>query len=298
MNSEQPLCHNISEQALPLSPGTETATDLAVERASELVMRLVKLKGGESVPFLAEEFADMLGIEVKKEDLGIDSPRLRPLGALLLRRPNGYVIKVNSSQSWVRQNYSCAHEIGHVILDEMERVVPTNDTEFRMSGSDVSREAKERLCEAVAAELLMPQWIFQKYLSCWGASVTSAEWLAHTFKVSIPAAAIRVAELSEEPCMVIRWKRLPRGRTKVLEADWCFGPGKEKHNGYYGPVVARVRYPSSLFKAYEGELPVKSTKLFRLGSIKKPLHLESKGFLTGDNRYVISLAFPERQKTS
>lgn len=291
MNGEQVLSHNISEQASRLSADSETIAELVIERARELVRRLITLKGGERVPFLAEEFADMLGIEVKRADLG-------DLDALLMRQPNGYVIKVHSTQSRVRQNYSCAHEIGHVILDEMERVVPTNDTEFRMSGSDVSKKAKEHLCQAVAAELLMPEWIFQKYLSRWGASVTSTEWLAHTFKVSIPAAAIRVAELSEEPCIVIRWKRLPRGRTKVLETDWCFGPGRERDNGYYGPVVARARYPSSLFKAYEGELPVKSTKLFRLGNIKKNCHMESRGFGGGEMRYVISLAFPERQKTS
>ncbi|GAI57925.1 unnamed protein product [marine sediment metagenome] len=64
------------------------------------------------------------------------------------------------------------------------------------------------------------------------------------------------------------------------------------------PVHTIARNTSSLYKAYQDDSPVKSLKLFKLDTVTKRLPMESKGFGRGENRRVISLAFPDRMKES
>lgn len=278
-----------SSQAGPLLPGLGGASDLIVKRAKDLVKRLIEQRGREEPPFFAEEFARLQGIKrIEKTDLG-------QLDALLLRLHDGYIIKINQNHPPVRQNFSCAHEISHILLDELAQHPPMGNAEFRTLTPNIGEKDKERLCHAAAAELLMPESIFSKYLSRFGASVSSIEWLAHTFKVSIPAAAIRIAEVSEKPCIAIRWKRWQRARSKGFWLDWCVGPGRKPGDrGYYILENRYVRDPSSLLTAYESNSPVRSFKSFQLGNFKKRCYVESKGFGYDNTRHVISLVFPDR----
>jgi len=67
---------------------------------------------------------------------------------------------------------------------------------------DRFERARETLCDAAAAELLMPELVFRKYLSTFGISIGSVELLANAFKVSLQSAARRMAEVSVKPCVV------------------------------------------------------------------------------------------------
>ncbi len=263
----------------PVSPLTltwEDATNFMVRRARQLVNELVKQRGREEPPFLAEELAHLQGIKEieRKTDLG-------KIDALLIKQKDGYIIKVNVNSPSTRQNYSCAHEIGHIFLHELERVPPSNNEEFRRDVSNVFSNNKERLCQIAAAELLMPESVFKKYLSRFGVSVSSIEWLAHIFRVSPAATAIRIAEVSLEPCIAILWTRCQKTRSKGFIA---------KHMGK--PIYTRD--PSAMFKAYQTDSAVKSFKSFDIGIIKKRCAMESKGFGHGKKRHVISLVLPDR----
>ena len=267
-----------TNQVSPLSVNLQEAKQLVIERARELVNRLVERRGGEEPPFLAEEFAPLQGVKkIVKADLGEQS-------ALLLRLSDGYIIKVNAKHSQVRQNFSCAHEIGHTFLHELEQKARTGSAEFRMAVAQVSEQAKERLCDAAAAELLMPESIFKEYLSHFKLSVNAIERLAYTFRVSIPAAAIRVAEVSVAPCLAIKWNRWQRSRSKGFLRDWTKEPARRTY----------VRDPSALLKAYESNDTVKSFKSFEIGNVRKRCLMESKGFGHDKTRYVLSLVFPDR----
>ena len=261
--------------ALPLT--LEDATSFVIQRARELVNELVKQRGQEEPPFLAEELAPLQGIkEIVKTDLKTD---LGEIDALLIRHQDGYIIKVNANQHPVRQNFSCAHEIGHTFLHELNRPLSLDDDEFRMASANIVDKAKERLCQIAAAELLMPGAVFKKYLAGFGVSVNSIERLANTFRVSIPSTAIRIAEVSMEPCIAFLWKPWQKTRSKGFIA---------KHMGK--PIY--IRNPSPLLKAYETDRPIKSFKSFEINNIKKRCLMESKGFGRGKTRYVISLVFP------
>jgi len=278
---------------VPVSLDLEQATSLIVERARQLVNELVEERGHAKPPFLAAEYARLLGIKkIEKADLA-------EVSAVLLRFHDGYVIKVNKNHNLGRQNFSCAHEIGHVLLSELNLEPCIEEVEFRtfnpQAHAMARARARERLCDAAAAELLMPEMVFKKYLSTFGASIKSLEWLANIFKVSIRAAAFRIAEVSVEPTIALVWRLQPGTKTKALGLSRRVGPGKKfRGKANYMPVHTLVRHTSTLYKAYQYDDPVRCHKLFRLDAGVKRLAVESKGFGRGEMRHVISLAFPDR----
>ena len=276
-----------------MSLNFEEATSLIIERARQLVNRLVEDRGHDKPPFLPEEFIRFQGIErIEKADLANTS-------AVLLRFQDGYVIKVNQKHSLARQNFSCTHEIGHLLLGELKLERYIQSIEYRTFDPQGEREsraaARERLCDAAATELLMPELIFGKHLSGFGVSVESIERLANIFRASRPSVAIRIAEVSVEPCLALLWQPRPKNRPKGFRLTWCLGPGRNSRGkDYYMPQHTYVRPPSTLHKAYQGDSPARSYKLFKVDNAVKRLPVESKGFGRGETRYVVSLAFLNR----
>ncbi len=272
---------------------SEQATSLIIERARQLVNQLIEDRGHDKPPFLPEEFIRFQGIErIEKADLGNTS-------AVLLRFQDGYVIKVNQKHSLARQNFSCAHEIGHTVFSELKLEPYIQSIEYRtfnpQARDRIRVTARERLCDAAAAELLMPESVFGKYLSGFGVSVHSIERLANIFRVSIQAVARRIAEVSPQPCLSLLWQPWPKSKPKGLRLARCIGPGRNSRDtAKYMPVHALVKYPSKLHKAYQTNSPTKSFRKFKIDNTSKRLPVESKGFGYGENRYVISLAFLDR----
>jgi Zn-dependent peptidase ImmA (M78 family) len=281
-----------ASQLASVSLNSEQAASLIAERAKQLVTQLIEKRGHGRPPFLPEEFARLQGVKIVKADLGETS-------AVLLRLHDGYTIKLNEKHNPARQNFSCAHEIGHILFSELKLEQYIRTIEYRTfnpQGEQKARaKARERLCDIAATELLTPEHIFRKYLSGFGVSIHVIERLADIFRVSIRAAARRIAEVSVEPCIALLWQPWLRNRPKGLRLTWCAGPGrKSSGKSYYMPVHTYVRPPSTLHKAYEDDRPVKSFKLFNVDTAIKRCPMESKGFGRGETRYVISLAFPDR----
>ncbi len=264
----------------------EDAMNLVIGRAKELVSCLIKERGHAKPPFLPQEFARLTGIkQIIKADLGKTS-------AVLLRLGDGHVIKVNQNHNLTRQNFSCAHEIGHNLLRELKMELNTENIEYRtfdpQAPGRIVAKARERLCDIVATELLMPEPIFKRYLLGFGVSVDSIGLLSNIFKASIPTVAIRIEEVSPEPCVTLQWKLWQRRGYKSLRLS------RPRRKANCMPVHAQAKPGSALFKAYESESIVKCHKLFKFGTEVKRLHMESKGFGYGENRRVYSLAFLER----
>ena len=287
---------DFNNQSSPVSLSLEEANSLIMERARQFVNQLIDKRGNEKPPFSPEEYASLQGIKkIVREDLG-------KVSGMLLRFHDGHVIKVNQKHNLARQNFSCAHEIAHNLLRELKITLDTENISYRTfnpqaHGRAISKtisRARECLCDAVATELLMPERVFRKYLSNFGVSIHVVERLADIFRVSIRAATRRVAEMSEEPCIALFWQ--PQNTiSRALKLAWCAGPGiTSTWKASYVPVHTRIRYPSTLYKAYENESSVKSYKLFKHGNIIKRFPMESKGFGRGETRYVVSLAFLDR----
>ena len=274
-----------------MSINLETAQKLIIERAGQLVKRLIDRRGHDVPPFLSEEFAKLIGVQrVEKTELGKTS-------GILIRLHEGSIIKINRSHNQARQNFSCAHEIAHMLYSELKLENYINTIEHRTYNPPAQQKARararERLCDIAATELLMPEQVFIKHLSAFGTSIHSIERMADIFQVSIQSAARRVAEVSIEPCITIMWKLLPHTRMFLMVS--CEGPGiRLTGKSSYMPVHTNIKYPSILHKAFEQDCPVKCYKSFKIGADVKRFPMESKGFGRGENRYVVSLAYPER----
>ena len=290
MSTKRIADRGLVSQSVPVSSNLEHATSLIIERAGQLVHQLVEDRGHDKPPFLSQEFARLQGIKrIVKADMG-------KIGAVLIRVHDSFVIKVNQKHNLTRQNFSCAHEIGHLLFSDLKLERYIKHIEYRTFNPQGEQEARararERLCDAAATELLMPESVFRKYLSGFGVSIHSIEMLANIFRVSIRATAWRVAEVSVEPCIALLWQPWGKSKPKGLRFMWCVGPGREpRGKANYMPVHTLVRYPSKLHRAYEHDSPVKSFKLFKVDNVVKRLPMESKGFGHSDTRRVISLAF-------
>ena len=265
----------------------EQATTLIIEHAKQLVNRVIESRGNNKPPFSPTEYAKLKGIKsIVRADLGKAS-------GLLLRFHDGPVIKVNKNQNLARQNFSCAHEIGHILFSELRLEKYISSIEHRtfnpQAKMKVRADARERLCDAVATELLMPESIYQKYLSSFGVTIHAVERLSNIFQVSLRAAIRRIAEVSIEPCIALIWQ--PLLKTNILQLVQCNGPERKP---IYSPVHTKVKYPSVLHKALEQNSQVKCYKSFKIGTEIKRLPMESKGFGRDEYRCVVSLAFTNR----
>ncbi|MBU2535623.1 MAG: ImmA/IrrE family metallo-endopeptidase [Chloroflexi bacterium] len=269
----------------------EHTNTLIIERARKLVNKLVSLRGHDKPPFLAEEFASLCGInEVVRTDL-------INVSAVLLKLHGGAIIQVNSKHHPSRQNFSVAHEIGHLLFSELKLERYINSIEYRtfnpQAKARTREKAIERLCDIAATELLMPELIFKKYLANFGLSVNSVEPLAHIFKTSIQATAFRIAEVTNEPCLMLMWQPFPVNNPKGLRLKRCVS-SKTKLKAV--PIHTLDKFPSSLSKAYNSNMSVKSNKKFIINNTEHFIPMESKGFGYGEYRYVLSLAFLNKVK--
>ena len=284
LNSDDP-----ANQLALVSLNSEQATNLIIERARQLVNRLIERRGHDKAPFLPEEFARLQGIKkIVKADLGKTS-------AILLRLSDGYVIKVNENHHTVRRNFSCAHEIGHILFSELKLERYIHSIEYRdfnpSKTVEVRARSRERLCDVAATELLMPEFVFRKYLSSFGLSISSIEHLANVFKVSVEAAAMRIAEVSVEPCIALKWL-LRRGiKSEALSLKSRVGPGRNSRGkANYMPVHKLVKPPSTLTISPVINLALSEAR----NNIKSATSLGSAALLNGIlscNHFLVSGSF-------
>lgn len=287
MSTNSNVVNGLASELMPMSNNLKKSNEYILEKAKQLVDKLIQERGHDKPPFLPGEYARLKGIRnIIKSDLG-------KLGAVIIKSEDGFIIKVNKNDIESRQHFSCAHEIGHILFNELKLEQYIQKIEYRtfnpQNRAIVRAAARERLCDAAATELLMPESVFRKYLSGFGLSISSIEHLARVFRVSVQAAAIRIAEVSIDPCLALLWKPWPKNNPKGLRLAWCIGKGKN-----ILPLQQLVKNSSKLYEAYKRDNPVKSSKVFRVDKDTKRLSMESKGFGYGETRYVISLAFLDK----
>ena len=131
------------------------------------------------------------------------------IDAMLVPLPSGYTVVIDEKAPESRQHYSLAHELAHIMLLELESSTQElpKARRFRSSSSTADKwKAEERLCDEIAAELLMPEKLFTAEVREMGRSLEHMPQLAKLFRTSLTATAIRYWELLPEPCQLIRWR--------------------------------------------------------------------------------------------
>ncbi len=265
--------------------GYTNPVEAVLYRARELLRRSRQTEP----PFHPERLACAMGIEVIEVDLG-------RLDACLVPNSGSYIIKVNAKHPRERRNFSCAHEIAHTFFLEANPSVRARKTN-PLIGLVKQCHEEERLCNIAAAEMLMPLPAFRRAVGAFGLSVSSIEPLATLFAVSIRATAIRLAETSLEPCVLLCWKPMDlldwQAKLRIAwSAQQITEAGRFR---YFIPRLKSANALSSVLRAYEGQNTASRFETVKLGDLNGCYYIESKAFGSGRTRYVISIIFPERK---
>jgi hypothetical protein len=117
---------------------------------------------------------------------------------MLIPVEGGFILKLNSQRPLVRQNFACAHEIGHTFFYDLSGPRP-----WRPYESMSSYWAEEDLCYQFAEEMLMPSLEITRIGGKIPPSLASFQRLLTTFQVSVEALARRIRRLSLWQCILI-----------------------------------------------------------------------------------------------
>lgn len=140
------------------------------------------------------------------------------------------VIRVRSGISDVRhRRFVVAHEFGHVRLKHERLLSVCSESDIvSYSGGNAESEAN-----AFAAELLLPSFLVRPLIKSRAPGFAMVEKLSETFRATFTASAIRLIDLSAEPCAVV-WSH--RGRIKWAVASDDF-PGFIRQGAELSPFT-------------------------------------------------------------
>jgi len=164
-----------------------------VERRAQILIRNL---GIDDWPVNVEGIADKLNADVAEADLPDDT------SGVLEKVHNGRsMIVVNKRHAKVRQRFTIAHELGHLLFSDRSGLYVDKKIFFRNGHSQDATDEAEITANTFAAELLMPtpfvKKALQKYM-CTGGLDSSEDIigeLAKEFNVSSIAMSIKLQNL-------------------------------------------------------------------------------------------------------
>ena len=149
------------------------------------------LRSASGPPTDLAKFGEFLGVvEVERKELKVDG--------MVLPKGSGYKVILNSSKA-ARSRFSWAHELGHIIVQSGSLAKP----QFR--GAPPSHKQLERLCDKIAAEVLMPEEQFRQHMKSLGSNLSTIPRLARVFDSSIESTAIRFTDFLPFPAVLSKW---------------------------------------------------------------------------------------------
>ena len=164
-----------------------------IDRIKREATKLIRNSGIEQPPIDVKNIAKTLGAIVQYEPFEED------ISGVLYRDPSRIIIGVSSLQHSNRQRFTIAHEIGHLVLHNLEIHV---DKSFKILLRDArSSEARDPLeidANRFAAELLMPASMIRNDVRIYLRDFEDEEelrQLARRYRVSTQALAFRLANI-------------------------------------------------------------------------------------------------------
>jgi hypothetical protein len=152
---------------------------------------------------------DKLGITVRRVTL-------HRVHGCLTKQGNTLLVLLNRRDSARRQRFTLAHEVAHLLLDGEHRVTAHRRAP---AGLFTGPEALERQCDRLATEILMPTTGVSALMRGKRPSMSSVMDLADRYEASIESAALRLAELTDMPTQVVKWRPEEEG----FSVQWSRG---------------------------------------------------------------------------
>jgi len=221
----------------------------------------------------------------------------------LLMNPDHGIIFISSDDPATRQRFSEAHELIELLF-AAQSSAPSWSSRGRKLFSD---EAKEKLCEEGAAELLMPLSTFVPYVHQWGVSLETGQRLAELYGVSLTAALLRAVRFGSGQHALVLWKlawkpkeekALPCSDQLPLFEDYTPQPppqklrvrwGSSTQGGPFIPPHKSVEFDTSIYQSYEQGSVTKSMDWVDLGTFCGYCFCESMAITLGTERHVLSV---------
>ena len=280
--------------------GAECAAKPAKRIISRFVSEEQRLAGSAKPGHL-----DMLG-----KELGVKNILTRPMtgaqvqhpgiDAMLVPLPDGYSVVINERAPETRQAYSLAHELAHIMLLELESSAEGVPKAKRYRSANEKWKAEERLCDAIAAELLMPEEKFSEEVRRFGRSMGHLPRLASMFGTSLTSTAIRYWELLPEPCHLISWKPRVRER-EVIAPIWQMrntSPGPRIYSVTTSSISRRNEFRSlrETWRTMRTSVSHESLLVKHVNAGKRlvrpaTFEAESIGFGASNNRTILSAVY-------
>ena len=218
---------------------------------------------------------------------GVAAVRLRLLDrdARLVLSGQRILIEVNSLSPVARRRLSMAHEIAHIIVNEV-----AGRDRYAVSDSNPNEEA---ICNLLGAQLLSPDWAVRDYLEQDGGLV---EWqdtvrcrtilsAADYFGVSVTVMTRRMLlDLDLAPTKVATIWRYREGALRFSSA-W-----HAPHERRFIPLDKTAPVTSVLLKAYESEGIHCATEQLTFGSLQGEFVVEAEGFRSSPTAGIMTRA--------
>lgn len=126
------------------------------------------------------------------------------VSGMLLRHGNNFaILYATHIKSEGFQRFSISHELGHYFLEGHIDHVLGSEGIHVSHGGFVSADPFEQEADCFAAGLLMPEMLFKQALRERDPGLAAVESMAGLCKVSLPAAGIRCAEITDHAIAVI-----------------------------------------------------------------------------------------------
>ena len=212
--------------------------------------------------------------------------------AMLMLMEGSYDIilkRVSQASQKRRQRFSLAHELGHLLLQRSRKT----SAALKYRGHGYSDE-EERLCDQLAAEMLMPRMAF--YEDGWmeGWSLRSLRTLADKYDTSVPSTAVRMVDLMPEEALMGVWKVSEGGKAAL---QWPHAgktayaiPSPSILSNDRMDLVGRAR---NSFHVEEGVAPL---RLGRRNPVDVPA--EAMAWGRGEYKQVMVFYYPERYSSA
>lgn len=213
------------------------------------------------------------------------------------------IILIEERDRPTRQRFSEAHEL----MEMLFAVMPARRDAQGWTAGSFAYWTKERLCNAGAAELLMPAATFLPRVRQLGVSFDTARALAVEYDVSLAASLIRMATIGPGRHAVVLWRmknkpseiksQVPESQPALIEMPlvriaqqklrvaWSF-PRDEK---LFIPKDKSVSDDTLVHVAWRDHCFTAGTEYLDLGTIHGAFYSENQPFETEEGWQVISL---------
>lgn len=159
--------------------------------ALALARKFVQGVKPKMLPVTVEDYVAAINGVLKYEDLGPNE------SGYTIEGKGKIFICININDNPERQKFTICHEIAHIILE-----LPSEHKEIP-SWSFVKRHQNEMLCDAFAAELLLPYTLFKPAMKGVEPSFAVLEDFSSRFGSSLSATGSRFASLADFPCAFV-----------------------------------------------------------------------------------------------